>query len=193
MAKAYFIAGTDTGVGKTAVAKGLLAAANRRGLSTAAIKPVASGCERTAEGLRNDDALGLQEVMSLPLPYQQVNPVAFEPAIAPHIAAARAHKILNAAQLAGFCRGVLSQRADFTVVEGAGGWLVPLNPVETLADLAAQLKLPVILVVAVRLGGLNHALLPAAAVARPLLGAVPYVAGVSPEAVAGHLDLELLA
>lgn len=169
---AFFVTGTDTGVGKTAIATGLLYAADKAGFSTAALKPVAAGCEPTPEGLRNEDALALQAVINRPLTYEQINPVALEPAIAPHIAALEVRRPLSADRLAGYCRGVLGQ-ADFTLVEGAGGWRVPLNPAETLADLARALGLPVILVIGVRLGCINHALLTAEAITRdglPLAG-----------------------
>lgn len=169
---AFFVTGTDTGVGKTAIATGLLYAADKAGFSTAALKPVAAGCEPTPEGLRNEDALALQAVINRPLAYEQINPVALEPAIAPHIAALEVRRPLSADRLAGYCRGVLGQ-ADFTLVEGAGGWRVPLNPAETLADLARALGLPVILVIGVRLGCINHALLTAEAITRdglPLAG-----------------------
>ncbi|MGD8176074.1 dethiobiotin synthase [Marinimicrobium sp. ARAG 43.8] len=173
MAKsAFFVTGTDTGVGKTAVATGLLHAANQRGLTTAAVKPVSAGCEVTPDGLRNEDALQLQAVVNPPMPYDLINPVALEPAIAPHIAAIEARRALSADRIAGYCRGVLGHQA-FSLVEGAGGWRVPLNPVETMADLAKVLNLPVILVVGVRLGCLNHALLTAEAIVRdglPLAG-----------------------
>jgi dethiobiotin synthetase len=156
--RAFFITGTDTNVGKTLVATGLLAAARTRGLTTVGLKPVAAGCENTAAGLRNADALLLQSVTSLPLMYEQINPVALEAAIAPHIAAQQEKRTLSADRLAGFCRSSLNQ-AEFTVVEGAGGWRVPLNPRETMADLVRILRLPVVLVVGVRLGCINHALL----------------------------------
>ena len=172
----FFIAGTDTDVGKTLIAAGLLTAAQQRGLSTVAIKPVAAGCEETAQGLRNDDALILQQAMSLSLPYEQVNPVALQPAIAPHIAAEQVGKRLTASQLAGYCRGVLMQPADLAVVEGAGGWRVPLNRVETLAGLAKALNVPVILVVGVKLGCINHALLTAEAIARDGIALAGWVA-----------------
>lgn len=169
----FFIAGTDTDVGKTVIAAGLLAAANSRGLSTVAIKPVAAGCEQTSEGLRNEDALLLQQTMSLKLPYEQVNPVALQPAIAPHIAAVQAGRRLLAAQLVGYCQGVLMQRADVAIIEGAGGWRVPLNRAETLANVAKELQAPVILVVGMKLGCINHALLTVEAIVRdgvPLAG-----------------------
>lgn len=156
--KAFFITGTDTNVGKTLVAAGLLVAANNMGLTTAALKPVAAGCEKTEQGLRNADALLLQSVITEPMVYEQINPIALEAAIAPHIAAQQEKRALSADRLAGFCRGSLNQ-ANVTLIEGAGGWRVPLNPSETLADLARILRLPVILVVGVRLGCINHALL----------------------------------
>lgn len=159
MGKAYFVTGTDTGVGKTTVAVALLAAAEAQGLTTAAIKPVAAGCNMTADGLRNDDALRLQRASSISIDYQLINPVALEPAIAPHFAAERVGLRLQADQLAAHCRAVLELSADFTVIEGAGGWRVPLNDSETFADIAIKVNVPIILVVDIRLGCLNHALL----------------------------------
>ena len=175
--KTFFITGTDTGVGKTLMSAGLLLAAKERGLSTAALKPVAAGCEVAAEGLRNDDALLLQSVITQPLTYEQINPIALEPAIAPHIAAQQARRVLSVDRLAGFCRGVLNQ-ADFTLVEGAGGWRVPLNSAETLADLARTLQLPVILIVGIRLGCINHAMLTVEAIARDGLPLAGWVANI---------------
>ena len=161
---AYFVTGTDTDAGKTFVSCGILQAAARAGLSTAAIKPLAAGAEETPDGLRNGDALALQRCSTLPLSYGQVNPVCFPEPIAPHIAAQRAGRRLSAQRLAGFCRGVLMQGADLTLVEGAGGWKVPLSDRELLSQLARELDLPVILVVGMRLGCLNHALLTAQAI-----------------------------
>lgn len=173
--KAFFVTGTDTGVGKTLISAGLLLTAKEHGLSTAALKPVAAGCEQTAAGLRNEDALLLQSVITQQLAYEQINPIALEPAIAPHIAAQQTRRILSVDRLAGFCRGVLHS-ADVTVVEGAGGWRVPLNPSETMADLARVLQLPVIMVVGIRLGCINHALLTAEAIIRDGLPLVGWVA-----------------
>jgi dethiobiotin synthetase len=168
--KTFFVTGTDTEVGKTAISCALLRAAADAGLRTAAVKPVAAGCD---EDGRNEDALALMASMTESLDYAQVNPVALPDAIAPHIAAERAGRRLQARQLAGLCRGVASGPADFVLVEGAGGWRVPLSGRETLADLARELGFPVILVVAMRLGCINHALLTAEAVRRdglPLAG-----------------------
>lgn len=173
--KAFFITGTDTDVGKTFIAASLLIAAKERGLTTAALKPVAAGCEKTSEGLRNADALLLQSVITQNLYYEQINPIALEAAIAPHIAAQQEKRSMSADRLAGFCRGVLNT-ADFTLVEGAGGWRVPINPTESLADLAKVLRLPVILVVGVRLGCINHALLTVEAIRNDGLPLVGWVA-----------------
>lgn len=173
MNRAYFVTGTDTEIGKTTIAAGLLHAARLAGLSTAAAKPVASGCVRTVDGLRNDDALALLGECTLALHYEEVNPLAFEPAIAPHLAAREAGVLLDVAALQGPVQAILDKQADFTLVEGAGGWRVPLAGQEALSDLAIALQLPVILVVGVRLGCINQALLTAEAILRdglPLAG-----------------------
>lgn len=178
MAQAYFVTGTDTEVGKTTIAAGLLHAARLHGLSTAAAKPVASGCMRTAQGLRNDDALALLAQCSLPLRYEEVNPLAFEPAIAPHLAAREVGVELDVASLYQPVRSVLDKCAGFTLVEGAGGWRVPLAGGQTLSDLAIALGLPVILVVGVRLGCINHAVLSAEAIVRDGLQLAGWVANI---------------
>ncbi len=180
--KKFFIAGTDTDVGKTLIASGLLQAANNKDLRTVAMKPIAAGCEQTEDGLRNEDALMLIDAMSAELPYSQVNPIAFEPPIAPHIAAMRENKQLSVSRLTGFCNGILMQPSDLVVIEGAGGWRVPLNPRETLANLAIELNLPVVLVVGMRLGCINHALLTVEAIERDGLKVAGWVANrVDPE------------
>lgn len=174
--KKYFIAGTDTDAGKTLIACAILEKARQQQLSTAAVKPVAAGCEQTPEGLRNSDALQLQAAMTIELPYEQVNPVAFEPPIAPHIAAMQVQKTLSVSRLAGFCNGVIMQPCDLVLVEGAGGWRVPLNPRETLANLAKELNMPVVLVVGMKLGCINHALLTVEAIERDGLTLAGWVA-----------------
>jgi len=170
-----FVTGTDTGVGKTRVAVGLCTALGRRGLRVAAMKPVAAGCAETADGLRNDDALALAAAMNIVAPYADVNPFAFEPPIAPHLAAAEAgtpirFEVLDTA----YAR--LRARSDIVIVEGAGGWLVPLDAERSFADLAVHWRLDVVLVVALRLGCLNHALLTAEAVQRSGLALRGWVA-----------------
>jgi dethiobiotin synthetase len=178
MTQAYFVTGTDTEIGKTTIAAGLLHAARLRGLSTAAAKPVASGCVMTADGLRNDDALALLGECSLALRYEEVNPLAFAPAIAPHLAAREAGVQLDVASLLGPVRAILAKGADFSLVEGAGGWRVPLAGGENLSDLAVALGLPVILVVGGRLGCINHAVLSMEAIERDGLRLVGWVANV---------------
>ncbi|WP_093417744.1 MULTISPECIES: dethiobiotin synthase [unclassified Pseudomonas] len=178
MSAAYFITGTDTDVGKTTIAAGLLHAAKMAGLSTAAGKPVASGCAMTPQGLRNSDALALLAQCSLPLTYAEVNPLAFEPAIAPHLAAREAGVALTVQSLLVPMRHILDKQADFTLIEGAGGWRVPLAGQDNLSDLAMALGLPVILVVGMRLGCINHALLSAEAIARDGLQLAGWVANI---------------
>ena len=176
MTAAYFITGTDTDVGKTTIAAGLLRAARLTGLSTAAVKPVAAGCELTVDGLRNNDALALLAECSVPLRYVEVNPVALAPATAPHLAALEAGISLDLTALTTAVQAVLAKQADFTLVEGAGGWRVPLHDTATLAHLAVALQLPVIVVVAVRLGCINHALLTIEAIERDGLRVAGWVA-----------------
>ncbi len=153
-----FVTGTDTEVGKTFISVGLIELFKQKGLNVAGMKPIASGCEQTAEGLRNEDALALQQAANIEIGYDVINPYAFEPAIAPHIAAKQTNTDIEISVLKNNYEQIQSQ-ADVVVVEGAGGWLVPLNEKQTLADLAVELNLPVILVVGIRLGCINHALL----------------------------------
>ncbi len=129
------------------------------------LKPVAAGCERSGSQWVNDDALALADIATVQLEYSAVNPAAFESAIAPHIAAEDASVRLDAGELSRHCGELLvAHRPDLAVVEGAGGWAVPLNDTESMATLAGLLGLPVVLVVGMRLGCLNHALLTADAV-----------------------------
>ncbi|MFD2229253.1 dethiobiotin synthase [Alkalimarinus sediminis] len=184
MAKTYFVTGTDTDVGKTVVSAALLEAAKTKGLQTIAIKPVAAGCESTVDGLRNSDALLLQKHMTVDLAYEQVNPVALEAPAAPHIVAATQGKSLSLSRLVGYCRGALMTKHDFSLIEGAGGWRVPLNGRETLADLPRELNNAVILVVSIKLGCINHALLTAEAIQRDGLELAGWIANsVQPEAI----------
>jgi dethiobiotin synthetase len=185
MSKAWFVTGTDTGVGKTAISCALLAAAAEAGLRTAAVKPVAAGCDDNGQ---NEDALQLLDCMTEPLQYAQVNPVALDAPIAPHIAAQRQGKRLQASRLAGICRGVMMGSAEFVLIEGAGGWRVPISPGETLADLAIQLQVGVILVVGMRLGCINHALLTAEAVRRDGLVLAGWVANQPGETMICHKE-----
>ena len=161
----WFVTGTDTDAGKTVVTSGLLHAARQRQLSTLGLKPVASGSEQTSEGLRNDDAVALQQQSVPPVAYATINPIAFAPAIAPHLAAKESGQPLEVSAIVSSLRETLNQNPrDFTLIEGAGGWRVPLNDQQGFADLAIALELPVILVVGLKLGCLNHARLTAEAI-----------------------------
>ncbi|HEY8586365.1 MAG TPA: dethiobiotin synthase [Rhodanobacter sp.] len=164
MIDAIFIAGTDTGIGKTHASCALLHALRAAGHRTCGMKPVASGCAPTAHGLRNDDAAALQACGSDPeLPYGLINPVALRDPLSPHLAAAHDGVVVSLDSL----RSAFEQlrgRHQRVVVEGIGGWLVPLAPGLFASDIARQWQLPVILVVGLRLGCLNHALLSARAI-----------------------------
>jgi dethiobiotin synthetase len=159
MARGFFVTGTDTGVGKTLASACLVHALRARGLHVAGMKPVASGCARdpVGGGWHNDDALALQAASSLPVPdYAWVNPVALPEATAPQLAAARAGVDVSLPPLLAASRALASGR-DALVVEGVGGWLAPLADGLEQSTLARALGLPVVLVVGVRLGCLNHA------------------------------------
>lgn len=217
--RAFFVAGTDTGVGKTFITCALLHATRQRGLRAVGMKPVAAGVE--ADG-RNEDVVQLLAASSLALPLEWVNPYLYDPPIAPHIAAAEAGQPI-VMDVIGHALARLRQQADVVWVEGVGGFRVPLDPHYDTADLAQTLALPVVMVVGMRLGCLNHALLTAEAITNrdltlagwvanridpvmarfeanletlqtrlnaPLLGVVPH--GVHSEAVAQRLHLERL-
>jgi dethiobiotin synthetase len=173
--RALFVTGTDTGVGKTLIAAALLRGLRERGTRVAAMKPVASGCRETPDGIVNDDALALIAEASEQAPYRIVNPYAFVPAIAPHVAAVEAGTRIDLRELERAYR-ILAGLADVVVIEGAGGWLVPLDERHALADFARRVKADVILVVGLRLGCLNHALLTAQAVAHSELKLAGWVA-----------------
>ncbi len=162
----YFITGTDTDAGKTLASCALLHRAQAQGLRGYGLKPVASGACWQDGQLRNSDALQLQAASNVHLPYAHTNPVVLEPAIAPHIAAAQAGQSLCATTLAQQIEATCQQYpADVVVIEGAGGWLVPLDTRGAyLRDIAQHLALDVVLVVGLKLGCINHALLTAQAI-----------------------------
>jgi len=151
----YFVTGTDTGVGKTLISCALLHGFAAQGKRAVGMKPVAAGCDDDGQ---NEDVLQLRAAGNVPVGYGQINPYCFVPAIAPHIAAQRAGVIMQFSRIAASYRELAAQ-ADVVIVEGAGGLLVPLNALQDSADLAKELDLPIILVVGMRLGCLNHALL----------------------------------
>ena len=158
MTGTIYITGTDTGIGKTHVSAALLRSLRSGGIAAVGMKPVASGCEATAHGLRNEDALALIAAAGGGPRYEDVNPYAFADPIAPHLAAADAGIVVDPQRIAA-CFGQLRAGAELVVVEGVGGWLAPLGDALMQADLVRLLKLQVVLVVGLRLGCLNHALL----------------------------------
>ena len=187
---AVFIAGTDTGIGKTHASCTLLHALRDAGRRSCGMKPVASGCVATPDGLRNDDALALQAAGSDPaLAYERINPVALRDPLSPHLAAAREHRQVTLAPMRAAFEQLRSEHSR-VVVEGVGGWLVPLAPGLFASDIAKQWQLPVILVVGLRLGCLNHAQLSARAIVADgcrLLGWIGNHIGPAMEAQAENL------
>ncbi len=163
--KGLFVTGTDTNVGKTWVSTALLEWFKHRGKRVLAMKPVASGCAMRFGRLQNEDALLLQQHASFMVDYELINPYAFEPSIAPHIAADQIGCVIELEVIAQRYR-ILAQQADLIIVEGFGGWQAPLSHEDGVAELAKRLELPVILVVGLRLGCLNHALLTCEALQR---------------------------
>ena len=157
------ITGTDTEVGKTVVARLIVRSLAATGVRVAVMKPVAAGSVMTSDGLRNDDALGLMADSNVVAPYATLNPYCLPAPASPHLAAREVGVTIELPRiLAAFAS--LSAAADYVIVEGAGGWLAPLNDHQFIADLATALGLPVLLVVGLRLGCLNHALLTVAAI-----------------------------
>ena len=154
----FFIAGTDTGVGKTLVSVALTRALVARGLRVAVMKPVAAGTIDTPQGPRNDDALELLAASNVQAPYEEVNPVLLATPASPHLAARHAGVTIRPEPILDAQRK-LAAASDCLIAEGAGGWHAPISALHTMGDLAEQMALPVILVVGLRLGCLNHALL----------------------------------
>lgn len=163
--KAFFVTGTDTGVGKTVVSVLLMRALRVAGLAVLGMKPVAAGCEKASDGLRNEDVEALRAAASFPVERELMNPYAFLPPVSPHLAAAAAGVRVDLDSLRSRL-DELERRCDIVLVEGAGGWYAPVSDSHTMADLARALDLPVVLVVGLRLGCLNHALLSAEAIVR---------------------------
>lgn len=189
MRTAFFVTGTDTGVGKTRVTCALLYATRQRGLSAVGMKPIAAGIE--ADG-RNDDVVQLMAASSMQPPVALVNPFRYDPPIAPHIAAQEAGRPIDLTVIQ-HALAQLQTLAEVVWVEGAGGLLIPLNAQQDLADLAQRLALPMVLVVGMRLGCLNHALLTAEAMERRGLTVAGWVANrIDPDMARFEANLETL-
>ena len=180
--QSLFVAGTDTGVGKTWVCVQLLRALVAAGHSAAGMKPLAAGVIPTPEGPRNEDAAALLAAGNVSLPYQLVNPICLQRATSPHLAASDAGIVVDIGAIVQ-AYDLIRSRSELIVVEGAGGWLAPIGaPVRpglagpTMQDIAQALQLPVLLVVGIRLGALSHALLTAEAIRRSGLNLVGWAA-----------------
>lgn len=199
-----FITGTDTDAGKTLVATTLLYKAQSLGLSTFGFKPIAAGCHWSTEQIpsgewHNEDALQLQAASSIKKEYSTHNPIAFPQAIAPHIAAELNGNSISLGHLLQCCKVGLEQPADLHLIEGAGGWLVPINDDHTLANFAQQINHDVILVVGMKLGCINHALLTQQQISSSGLNLIGWVANhidpdmIEPDANFTYLERHLLA
>jgi dethiobiotin synthetase len=187
MKQSYFITGTDTNVGKTWATLTLMAYFKKQNLSVVGMKPVASGCEKIEGEWRNSDALAIQKMGSEFVDYSLLNPFAYELPISPHLAGKKNPVDLETV-FANF--QTLQNLADVLIVEGAGGWYAPLNENETIADLAKKLNVPIILVVSIKLGCINHALLTTEAIKNAGLNCVGWIA-VCNDAMCDCVDLTI--
>jgi len=188
----FFITGTDTGCGKTEITLGLMAALQARGQRVLGMKPVASGCDQHPEGLRNADAERIHAQGTFTVPYALVNPYAFARPIAPHVAAAEVGISIELDRIRA-AHTELTRQADWVLVEGVGGWRVPLGPDCFVGDIPRALDLPVILVVGLKLGCLNHALLTAESIQSSGLQLAGWIANqVDPDMLAPEANLETL-
>lgn len=177
MAYAWFVTGTDTGIGKTRVSIAIMKCLQARGRKVVGMKPVATGATDYGQGLRNEDALLLQQQGSLHVDYELINPYVFAPATAPHIAAREAGVEFDLELIRrNFVR--LADEADVVLVEGVGGWQVPLANHFTIANMAQAMDIPVIMVVGIRLGSLNHSLLTAASIRDSGVGFAGWIANI---------------
>lgn len=183
MTQAFFITGTDTGVGKTHVACQLIRQYIAQGLKVVGMKPIAAGCESIDGQWVNEDVAKLMAASNVKAPFELVNPYSFDAPVAPHLAAEEADIEIKIEKIQE-AFNQLKTMADVVIVEGAGGFLVPLNNTETLADLAAALDIPVILVVGMKLGCINHSLLTVEAIRTRQLSLHGWVAN--------HIDSDMV-
>ncbi len=186
LTKAFFITGTDTGAGKTEISLALMVGLKNRGYQVAGMKPIACGGIQTEQGLQNDDAMRIQQAISDEFwthkennvdqsRYAMVNPYMFDTPIAPHIAAKNQNIEIDISLIdSKFSQ--IKNNADVTIVEGVGGWQVPINNQQTMQDVVQALNIPVILTVGLKLGALNHSLLSYQAIINSGLNCVAWVA-----------------
>ncbi|MDN6970428.1 dethiobiotin synthase [Vibrio cholerae] len=175
MRNAIFIAGTDTDVGKTVASKAILQALATHNIATIGYKPVAAGSDKTEFGYRNSDALHLMKAATVDMPYEDVNPYALVLPTSPHIAAKHENVTIDYALLSNKL-SKHKQNAELVVVEGAGGWRVPTSDSDCLSTWVKQERLPVILVVGIKLGCLSHAILTSEAIRADGLELVGWIA-----------------
>lgn len=173
--RGFFITGTDTGIGKTWVTLSLMHLLQEAGLSVIGMKPVATGGMKGESGLINEDAALLQAHSSVDVAYSRINPWVFEPPVSPHIAADLVGSELKLDQIVAACHD-LSAEADCILVEGVGGWEVPLNHRHSVADWAVHLGFPVIMVVGLKLGCINQGVLTGRAIARTTVPCLGWIA-----------------
>lgn len=175
MSQGFFVTGTDTEIGKTFITCALINLAVQKGYKVAGMKPIASGCEQTKDGLRNDDAIKIIEEMNTEFEYKRVNQYSFIPPVSPHFAARAVNKTIDIAKIKQNYL-LIKKQTDMVFVEGVGGWEVPLGEDIRVADLASTLDLPVVMVVGLKLGCINHALLTAKAIENKGLKIVAVIA-----------------
>ncbi|MGA7982492.1 MAG: dethiobiotin synthase [Chromatiaceae bacterium] len=191
--KGVFVTGTDTDCGKTEICLALMIALQARGLCVLGMKPVASGCDHTPRGASSEDARRLRAQGSAEMPYELVNPYAFEPPVAPHIAAGQTGAEIEQAVIRNAAHALAAQ-CDFLVIEGVGGWRVPLGPALFVSDLPRALGLPVVLVCGLRLGCINHTLLTAESILATGNRLIGWVANqLDPDLIARQENLATLA
>lgn len=200
--KGILVTATGTGVGKTFVSSALLRGLTERGDNCCGLKPIASGCLETEAGLRNEDACALMESASVKLGYEQVNRYAFIPPVSPHAAAGRAGVEIDPHLVGQDVRNAM-RIAETTIVEGVGGWEVPISENMRFSGLARQLGLPVVMVAGIELGCINHAILTANAIQSSGLTMAGWIAnyhteegdgdGDSVEAIRSRISAPLLA
>ena len=177
MAKQLFITGTDTDCGKTYISRGIIESLVTQKFTVKGLKPIASGAKKNKNKLMNDDAQQLMSASNVKVPYAMVNPYCYPEPIAPHIAAALNQSALSVSTVAQAIEKTnQTYPTDYTIIEGAGGWYVPLNDNERFSDLAVALQADVILVVGMKLGCINHALLSAEAIRQAPVNFVGWIA-----------------
>lgn len=179
----FFVTGTDTEVGKTFISRTIMHIYEQKRKTCVGYKPVASGCVLTSSGLRNEDALCLQDASTMSLTYEEVNPYPFQEAVAPHLAAQRVGQEISLQGVADGYERLLNKQADLTIVEGAGGWRLPVGNKRFMSEFVKQYEIPVVLVVGVRLGCINHACMTAEIIKQDGLTIAGWVAN--------HVDAEM--